>query len=163
MSGTVRDQVGNRLDLPFEDLGEQTLKNIARPIRVYSISFGEPLGPVPPAGAAAAAAGQPQQLVADGAVGSLYGYLGKPEKGMSYFEEARLLDPFFDPPWYWPSVGIVHFTAGRYDDASQPSPARRACHFGDIHIWRRRTRSPGGRIAPRIARPRSSASCRTFR
>ena len=50
-------------------------------------------------------------------VGSLYGYLGKPEKGMSYFEEARLLDPFFDPPWYRPSVGIVHFTAGRYDDA----------------------------------------------
>ena len=46
---------------------------------------------------------------------------------------------------------------------SQPSPARRACHSGDIRIWRRRTRSPGGRIAPTIARPRSSASCPTFR
>ena len=53
VSGTVRDQVGTRLDLPFEDLGEQTLKNIARPIRVYSVSFGEPR-PVIPAGAAAA-------------------------------------------------------------------------------------------------------------
>ena len=51
------------------------------------------------------------------AVGSLYGYLGMPEKGMGYFEEARLLDPFFDPPWSWPSVGIGHFVAGRYEDA----------------------------------------------
>src|SRR5437868_9763884 len=39
ISGSVRDHVGNRLDLTFEDLGEQTLKNIERPIRVYSISL----------------------------------------------------------------------------------------------------------------------------
>ena len=35
ISGDVRDHVGNRLDLAFEDLGEQDLKNIARPIRAY--------------------------------------------------------------------------------------------------------------------------------
>src|SRR5437870_7314735 len=40
ISGSVRDHVGNRLDLTFEDLGEQTLKNIERPIRVYSVSLG---------------------------------------------------------------------------------------------------------------------------
>ena len=39
ISGSVRDHVGNRLDLVFEDLGEQTLKNIERPIRVYSVSL----------------------------------------------------------------------------------------------------------------------------
>src|SRR6266853_798446 len=39
ISGSVRDHVGNRLDLTFEDLGEQTLKNIERPIRVYSVSL----------------------------------------------------------------------------------------------------------------------------
>src|SRR5215203_736124 len=33
ISGPVRDHVGNRLDLTFEDMGEQTLKNIERPIR----------------------------------------------------------------------------------------------------------------------------------
>src|SRR5438874_3625140 len=38
ISQSVRDHVGNRLDCVFEDLGEQGLKNIERPIRVYSIS-----------------------------------------------------------------------------------------------------------------------------
>jgi adenylate cyclase len=35
----VRDQIGNRLDLVFEDTGEQKLKNIERPIRVYNVSI----------------------------------------------------------------------------------------------------------------------------
>src|SRR6267143_3083874 len=39
VSNSVRDHVGNRLDLVFEDMGEQSLKNIARPIRVYSVSL----------------------------------------------------------------------------------------------------------------------------
>src|SRR6266404_602656 len=42
ISGSVRDHVGNRLDLAFEDMGEQTLKNIERPIRVYSVSLNSP-------------------------------------------------------------------------------------------------------------------------
>src|SRR5713101_2153114 len=42
ISGSVRDHVGNRLDLAFDDLGEQTLKNIDRPIRVYSVSVHGP-------------------------------------------------------------------------------------------------------------------------
>ena len=37
ISGPVRDHLGNRLDLTFEDMGEQTLKNIERPIRVYRV------------------------------------------------------------------------------------------------------------------------------
>ena len=39
ISQSVRDHVGNRLDLVFEDMGEQTLKNIEKPIRVYSVSL----------------------------------------------------------------------------------------------------------------------------
>jgi hypothetical protein len=34
----VRDQVGNNLDYPFEDMGEQSVKNIRRPVRTYAIS-----------------------------------------------------------------------------------------------------------------------------
>jgi TolB-like protein len=41
VSGTVRDHLGNRLDLRFEDLGEKVLKNIERPVRVHSIAVGE--------------------------------------------------------------------------------------------------------------------------
>jgi len=38
VSAAVRDQVGDRLDqIAFEDLGEQSVKNIARPIRVFRI------------------------------------------------------------------------------------------------------------------------------
>ena len=37
VSRAVRDQVRDRLELVFEDLGERELKNIARPVRVYRV------------------------------------------------------------------------------------------------------------------------------
>jgi adenylate cyclase len=37
ISRVVRDQVRDKLDFGFEDLGEQQVKNIARPVRVYRI------------------------------------------------------------------------------------------------------------------------------
>ncbi len=37
VSGVVRDQIGSRLDLSFEDMGEQNLKNIERPVRVFKV------------------------------------------------------------------------------------------------------------------------------
>jgi TolB-like protein/class 3 adenylate cyclase len=40
ISSTVRDHVGDRLDLTLDDLGEQALKNIARPVRVYRVRVG---------------------------------------------------------------------------------------------------------------------------
>jgi adenylate cyclase len=40
VSGTVRDHIGDRLDLAFDDLGEQALKNIARPVRTYRVRLG---------------------------------------------------------------------------------------------------------------------------
>jgi TolB-like protein/class 3 adenylate cyclase/Tfp pilus assembly protein PilF len=36
VSGTVRDHIGDRLPYAFEDMGEQSVKNIARPLRVYA-------------------------------------------------------------------------------------------------------------------------------
>jgi len=36
ISRVVRDQVRDRLDFVFEDMGEQNVRNIARPIRVYA-------------------------------------------------------------------------------------------------------------------------------
>ena len=37
VSRVVRDQVRDKLDLAFDDLGDQALKNIARPVRVYRV------------------------------------------------------------------------------------------------------------------------------
>lgn len=40
ISRAVRDQVRDRLPVSFEDLGEQSVHNIARPIRCYRVDFG---------------------------------------------------------------------------------------------------------------------------
>ena len=53
VSNTVYDQVRDRLPFVFEDLGEQQVKNIARPVRVYRVRelarSQEPIVPVTPA------------------------------------------------------------------------------------------------------------------
>jgi TolB-like protein/class 3 adenylate cyclase/Tfp pilus assembly protein PilF len=38
ISRMVRDQIREKLPYPFEDMGEQTVKNIARPVRAYLLS-----------------------------------------------------------------------------------------------------------------------------
>ncbi len=47
VSGTVRDHIGDRLPYAFEDMGEQSVKNIARPVRAYALR-PEGLAAVPP-------------------------------------------------------------------------------------------------------------------
>ena len=38
LSGSVYDQVRGRIEVEFVDLGEQALKNIARPVRAYALT-----------------------------------------------------------------------------------------------------------------------------
>jgi adenylate cyclase len=59
ISAAVRDQVADRLPIGFQDLGEQHVKNISRPIRVYKVVLSAQ------AGEPAAAGGQasPQEGV----------------------------------------------------------------------------------------------------
>ena len=38
ISRVVRDQIRDKLPYPFEDMGEQNVKNIARPVRAYAMS-----------------------------------------------------------------------------------------------------------------------------
>lgn len=64
VSAAVRDQVGDRLDVTFEDLGEQAVKNIARPIRAFAIVLDqEPSAFDNASGAAALAAAKPSIAV----------------------------------------------------------------------------------------------------
>src|SRR5437868_168726 len=42
VSQSVRDHVGKRLDIVFEDMGERRLKNIEAPVRVYTVSIDRP-------------------------------------------------------------------------------------------------------------------------
>jgi adenylate cyclase len=54
ISGTVRDHIGDRLPHAFVDMGEQRVKNIVRPVRVYVIDH-EGVTNVPMSGAPMAA------------------------------------------------------------------------------------------------------------
>jgi TolB-like protein len=48
VSGRVQEDVRGKLDLAFEDVGEQQLKNITRPVRVYRVALGSAATWVPP-------------------------------------------------------------------------------------------------------------------
>jgi adenylate cyclase len=51
VSRVVRDQVRDKLTFSFEDMGEQQVKNIARPLRVHRVVLGEgPASPEPATG-----------------------------------------------------------------------------------------------------------------
>ncbi len=47
LSGSVYDQIRNKLSLSFTSLGEKTYKNIPQPVRTFSISAAEGLGSLP--------------------------------------------------------------------------------------------------------------------
>jgi TolB-like protein/Flp pilus assembly protein TadD len=59
----------------------------------------------------------PNRPVVMSTLGMLYGYLGRPDEGIAYYKQAKLIDQFYDPSWYWPFLGELHFMAGRYEDA----------------------------------------------
>jgi adenylate cyclase len=65
VSGAVRDQVGHRLDdVEFEDLGDQSVKNLTRPIRVFAMKLepeqnAAPQGSEVPAGKVMTASKKP--------------------------------------------------------------------------------------------------------
>src|SRR5207302_1018335 len=63
VSAAVRDQVGDRLDVAFEDLGEQNVKNIVRPIRVFRVLCDNESQPRPNAAEATSIAAIKPSLV----------------------------------------------------------------------------------------------------
>jgi adenylate cyclase len=80
ISGAVRDQVGDRLDdVAFEDLGDQSVKNIARPIRVFRVRL-DPGPNVAPGGAKDTAAATTTSRKPSIAVLPLANMSGDPEQ-----------------------------------------------------------------------------------
>jgi len=71
ISSSVYDQITGKLDLGFQDIGEQNLKNISRPIRVYRVSGASApvrAAPVAPPAAPAAPARSPLPWVIGAAI-----------------------------------------------------------------------------------------------
>jgi class 3 adenylate cyclase len=58
ISGTVHDQIRNKLSMSFQSLGEMNFKNIAQPVRTFSITDAEGTGPLPSRQPALAAGGK---------------------------------------------------------------------------------------------------------
>jgi len=76
VSSSVYDQITGKLDLGFQDIGEQNLKNISRPIRVYRVSgTAEPVRPTPSAAPArpARSGRSPVPLVTGAVVAAVIG------------------------------------------------------------------------------------------
>ena len=63
ISRKVRDEVRDKLDLAFEDMGEQQVKNIARPVRVFRIAAPSVAQPTPSAKPALALPDKPSIAV----------------------------------------------------------------------------------------------------
>jgi adenylate cyclase len=47
ISGIVHDQINNKLALTYDDLGKQSVKNIAKPVRVFRIALNGTASPLP--------------------------------------------------------------------------------------------------------------------
>jgi class 3 adenylate cyclase len=104
VSGTVRDHIGDRLPYAFEDMGEQNVKNIARPVRAYALR-PEGLAAVPARGLPARPSRRGRVIISAVA--------------------AAVLVVVCIAWWFWPA-GISPFGAGKPADqattASTPMP-----------------------------------------
>ena len=64
ISGTVHDQIRNKLSLSFQSLGEMNFKNIQQPVRTFSITDVEGSGPLPSRRPTAPAGGNSKWIAA---------------------------------------------------------------------------------------------------
>src|SRR5881275_2492737 len=134
VSQSVRDHVGKRLDLDFEDMGERRLKNIEAPIRVYSISVERPSGDV------AASVGEERPSIA---VLPFINMSGDPEQ--EYFSDGITEDIITDLSKVSGLFVVARNTAFTYKGKSVEAQ-RVAKHLGVNFILEGSVRKAGSRV-----------------
>jgi TolB-like protein len=50
-------------------------------------------------------------------MGGILLYVGQAEEALAWFKRAKEIDPYFNEPWYWRSVGDAHMVLQRYQEA----------------------------------------------
>ena len=50
-------------------------------------------------------------------LGILLSRIGRAEEGLEHLRDARRMDPYFGPSWYWPTLGVAQFVLRRYAEA----------------------------------------------
>src|SRR5579863_9737495 len=87
ISGTVHDQIRNKLSMSFQSLGEMSFKNIAQPVRTFSITDAEGSGPLPSRQPALVPRGNTKAIVAVAALavvlagGGIWAYMARQQGG----------------------------------------------------------------------------------
>ena len=136
VSQSVRDHVGKRLDLIFEDMGERRLKNIERPIRVYSVSLDAPTEQT-----SGAASAHPQEKPSI-AVLPFINMSGDPEQ--EYFSDGITEDIITDLSKVSGLFVVARNTAFTYKGKSCRSAGSREAAWRQLYPGRKR---PKGRVA----------------
>ncbi len=130
-------QVKSRLDLKVSDLGPTRLKNIAEPVRVYSIEIGTPVATPKPRAApsgrfAAAAAALAAAIIAAAAV--WYGLAGKPAATIASSQTAQAGRSGV------PTVAVLPFANAtgdpQYETLTQRISQKTRDAAGNETIWR---------------------------
>src|SRR5436853_3173363 len=138
VSQSVRDHVGNRLGLTFEDMGERRLKNIERPIRVYSISLD-----APPSGETSAIASTHREEKPSIAVLPFINMSGDPEQ--EYFSDGITEDIITDLSNVSGLFVVARNTAFTYKGKSVEAQ-QVAKHLGVNFILEGSVRKVGSRV-----------------
>ena len=87
ISGTVHDQIRNKLSMSFQSLGEMSFKNIAQPVRTFSITDAEGSGPLPSRQPALVPRGNTKAIVTVAALavvlagGGIWAYMARQQSG----------------------------------------------------------------------------------
>jgi TolB-like protein len=50
-------------------------------------------------------------------MGIILSFTGQAEEALGCFKRAKEIDPYFDPPWYWSSLGQAYMVLRRYEEA----------------------------------------------
>jgi class 3 adenylate cyclase len=156
ISSSVYDQITGKLDLGFQDIGEQTLKNISRPIRVYRVSGpGKPQRSAPPAPPARQARAPVAWAVAAAAVVALAGLAAWHAGWMRFGSPDRGSVPSAAAPGVAPAPALP--PAAKSADAPSP-PADALKAQADAELARARSEADAARAAKARADAESAAN-----
>jgi class 3 adenylate cyclase len=136
ISGTVHDQIRNKLSMSFQSLGEMSFKNIAQPVRTFSITDAEGSGPLPSKQPAPATGGKTKWIAAGVALivllagGGFWAYTAHRSGGS---ENASVAVPAAQPQVAAPAAAIASAEKmetkpseeAKQPVAAKPSPAKK--------------------------------------
>ena len=110
ISGTAFDHVRNKLDLGYEYLGEQTVKNIALPVRVYKVlmesdAAGKVIGEKRPRQSQKVALGLVVTLIVVVAAVAIWRFYLRPTTPVEVASKAKMAFPLPDKP----SIAVLPF------------------------------------------------------